>query len=171
MRPNEASQPEPLGYLLTWSTYGVWLPGDERGWTRRNAGQQRPNHLLARNIQQKLKQQPVILNDAQRQLVEATIRRHCALRNWELMAVNCRTNHVHLVVAAPLSPDEIQRQLKTWCSRELSALDQRRDVGGPAGRRTWWGNRGSGRYLNDERSLEAAILYVRDAQDERPGWK
>ena len=23
--------PEPLAYLLTWTTYGTWLPGDERG--------------------------------------------------------------------------------------------------------------------------------------------
>jgi hypothetical protein len=23
---------EPLAYYLTWTTYGTWLPGDERGW-------------------------------------------------------------------------------------------------------------------------------------------
>ena len=22
----------PLAYFLTWTTYGTWLPGDERGW-------------------------------------------------------------------------------------------------------------------------------------------
>ena len=26
---------EPLAYFLTWTTYGTWLPGDERGWNRK----------------------------------------------------------------------------------------------------------------------------------------
>ena len=26
---------EPLAYLLTWTTYGTWLPGDDRGWTEK----------------------------------------------------------------------------------------------------------------------------------------
>jgi hypothetical protein len=30
-REHEPPQPEPLAYFLTWSTYGTWLPGDERG--------------------------------------------------------------------------------------------------------------------------------------------
>ena len=24
--------PAPLAYLITWTTYGTWLPGDQRGW-------------------------------------------------------------------------------------------------------------------------------------------
>jgi hypothetical protein len=23
---------DPIGYFLTWVTYGTWLPGDARGW-------------------------------------------------------------------------------------------------------------------------------------------
>ena len=25
---------DPLAFFLTWTTYGTWLPGDERGWSR-----------------------------------------------------------------------------------------------------------------------------------------
>jgi len=32
---NTPPLPEPLAYFLTWTTYGTWLPGDERGWVRR----------------------------------------------------------------------------------------------------------------------------------------
>jgi hypothetical protein len=32
-------------------------------------------------------------------------------------------------------------------------------------RENWWTERGSQRFINDSESLEAAILYVRDAQD------
>ena len=23
---------DPIAFMFTWSTYGTWLPGDERGW-------------------------------------------------------------------------------------------------------------------------------------------
>ena len=26
---------EPLAFFLTWTTYGSWLPGDERGWVEK----------------------------------------------------------------------------------------------------------------------------------------
>jgi hypothetical protein len=29
---------DPLAYFLTWTTYGTWLPGDERGWCKRTKG-------------------------------------------------------------------------------------------------------------------------------------
>jgi hypothetical protein len=30
--PGQVPMDEPLAYFLTWTTYGSWLPGDERGW-------------------------------------------------------------------------------------------------------------------------------------------
>ncbi len=169
MRPNEAPQPDPLGYLITWSTYGVWLPGDVRGWTKESAGQQPPNRLVERDAIRRMKADPVKLSGVHRTTAEATIRRHCEIRGWELLAVNVRTNHVHVVVAAPEHPDEVRSQFKAWCSRRLSELE-RATGGSTNGKRTWWGEGGSSRYLFDEKSLDAAIAYVRDAQDERPEW-
>ena len=38
---------EPLAFFLTWTTYGTWLPGDERGWNRKREGKtQEPNVKL-----------------------------------------------------------------------------------------------------------------------------
>jgi len=170
MRPNEAPQPDPLGYLLTWSTYGVWLPGDIRGWTKESVGQQLPNRLVERDAMRRMKADPVKLTAAQRNTVEATIRKHCEIRSWELFAVNSRTNHVHVVLAAPEHPDEARRQFKAWCSRRFSELVRASGEAAQA-KKTWWGEGGSSRYLYDQRSLEAAIAYVREAQDERPEWK
>jgi hypothetical protein len=96
--------------------------------------------------------------------------------------VNCRTNHLHVVVTANRHPDEVREQLKAWCTRKLKALARARQET-PAGRQRalsnsadgdgqirehWWAERGSKRYLNDADSLEAAVLYVRDGQDRRP---
>jgi hypothetical protein len=47
-REFEPSKPEPLAYFLTWTTYGTWLPGDERGWVRYRRGMQAPDSILKR---------------------------------------------------------------------------------------------------------------------------
>jgi hypothetical protein len=36
-----------------------------------------------------------------------------------LHAVNCRSNHVHVVVTANRDPDEVREQFKAWCTRRL----------------------------------------------------
>jgi len=106
------------------------------------------------------------LDSRQRHVVEDTIARHCEIRGWFLHAVNCRSNHVHVVVTAPgYDPETVRDQLKAWCTRKLKD-HERRDTASPDQVRThWWTEGGSQRFLNDDRSLEAAIQYVLDAQD------
>jgi hypothetical protein len=36
---------EPLGYFITWTCYGTWLPGDDRGWTSWHQGERIPQPL------------------------------------------------------------------------------------------------------------------------------
>jgi REP element-mobilizing transposase RayT len=107
------------------------------------------------------------LSRAQRAIVEATIRKHCELRGWILHEVNCRSNHLHLVVSAPVNPKTVRSQLKAYCTRMLrqDQAERSRRSAREQLRKNWWAERGSIRYLNDEDSLEAAILYVRHGQD------
>ncbi len=164
-RPNEAPMPDPLAYFLTWATYGTWLPGDERGWVDYRHGWKLPDPILKLESGARMSEDACVLDADERRLVERTIRDHCRIRGWELFEVNCRTNHLHVVVGADLHPDDIRKQLKAWCTRRLKELQQRRSS--RTVRENWWAQRGSRRYINDEESLEAAILYVRDAQDKR----
>jgi len=107
-----------------------------------------------------------VLDAEQRVLVETTIAEHCRIRGWELHEVNCRTNHLHVVVSADRHPDEVRKQFKAWCTRRLKELHRKRSCGiVDVVRENWWAERGSRRYINDEESLEAAVLYVRDGQD------
>jgi REP element-mobilizing transposase RayT len=155
--PGEETMPEPRAYFLTWTTYGTWLPGDERGWVRKGRGFQLPNPCLARWTEQQLREPPCSLDREQRDLVERTIRRHCDLRRWELFAVNARTMHVHAVIASKCAPKVIREQLKSWCTRELNKLGiSRRNER----RENWWSEKGSIRWIEDEESLEAVIHYV-----------
>ncbi len=162
---------DPLAYFITWSTYGTWLPGDQRGWVEYRRGWQLPNPVRELEALAAMTEDACVLDTEQRALVESTIREHCRIRSWELHAVNCRTNHLHVVVGTNTNPNIIRVQFKAWCTRRLKELENRRlQAPGQVDkvrsvRQNWWAERGSKRFINDERSLEAAIIYVKDGQD------
>ncbi len=171
-RESEPPMPDPIAYFLTWTTYGTWLPGDDRGWVRFRQGVRLADPNLERQAAARMTEDACRLDHAQRQLVEATIADHCRIRRWTLYAVNCRSNHVHVVVAAGLDPDGIREQFKAWCTRRLKALERDRQdptsaLGTPREsiREKWWTERGSGMFINDEEGLEAIIHYVLEMQD------
>ena len=153
--------PDPLGYLLTWTTYGSWLPGDERGWVWRGKGFQIPDPIIEQDARRRMVESPCLLDGEMRTIVENTIRDHCRIRNWEVHAVNCRSNHVHVVVSAPIEPKAVREQFKAWCTRRLREWQRARLE---SVRENWWTEKGSQRYLGDEESLAAAIRYVLDGQ-------
>lgn len=162
--PGAVPMADPLAFLLTWTTYGTWLPGDERGWYREREGWHRPDPKVLHEARRKLTESPLLLTDDQRSIVEDTIRQHCQVRGWKLLAVNCRTNHVHVVVAAPGYRAEVLiDQFKSWCTRRL----KEHAIGSESSntnRLRWWTEGGSRRFLNDERSVEGAVCYVLEAQ-------
>ena len=154
---------EPLAYFLTWTMYGTWLPGDDRGWVERPGIFRSPDIDRQRMALMRMTEDAITLDERQRSIVEATIRRHCVIRKWHLHAVNCRTNHVHVVVTANRDPDTVREQFKAWCTWKLKE-DQRSREPGAKVRENWWTERGSDRCINDGASLESAVLYVNEGQ-------
>jgi REP element-mobilizing transposase RayT len=152
---------EPLAFFVTWTTYGTWLPGDNRGWRRSGKpGAQAPNPFFAEMARSLMKETEFTLSPEDRLLVEVTIRQHCAIRRWALHAVNARTNHVHVVVTAPgYKPEKVRDQFKAWCTRRLKEMG--------AGRTRFWTEGGDCRQIDDEASLENAVVYVLEAQDRK----
>jgi REP element-mobilizing transposase RayT len=150
---------DPIGYFLTWVTYGTWLPGDARGWVEYRRGWQLPDPVRELEAKARMTEDACILRLEQRRVVEAQIAETCAYRGWTLQAVNCRSNHVHVVVTADVrNPKKIRVDLKAWATRALK-------VKFDASRENWWAERGSIRYLNSDNDLEASVFYVRDGQD------
>jgi REP element-mobilizing transposase RayT len=97
--------------------------------------------------------------------VEKTIRDHCNIRGWVLHAVNVRTNHVHVVVSADCDPTDVMNQLRAWTSRKLSDLAGLKEKAAvKAGRRKWWSEHGSTKWINDQEYLENAVRYVNEMQ-------
>jgi hypothetical protein len=139
----------------------TWLPGDDRGWVKRKRGFQLPDPDRKVKANGRMKETECHLDLEQRALVERMITEHCTIRRWHLFVVNCRSNHVHVVVARNSHPEEMRDQFKAWCTRELNALQGARNK---HVRKNWWTERGSERYINDDESLERTIQYVRDGQ-------
>jgi REP element-mobilizing transposase RayT len=152
---------EPLAYFLTWTTYGTWLPGDDRGWRRKGErGVQPSNPFLVEMARSRMKEKEFTLSHLQRRLMEQTIRRHCEVRRWALHAVNARTNHVHIVVTAVgYRPEAVRDQFKAWCTRALKEAGAERD--------RFWTEGGHCEWINAEAGLESVLTYVLEAQDRK----
>jgi REP element-mobilizing transposase RayT len=151
-----------LAYFSTWTTYGTWLPGDLRGWYLHGRGLQDPDAGRRFEALLHMTESALVLDQDQRRIVETTIAEHCSIRKWHLHAVNCRSNHVHVVVTAPDRPIELPReQFKSWCTRRLKERWRSRLK---AVRDHWWSDRGWDEFIDDDASLANVVAYVMECQ-------
>jgi REP element-mobilizing transposase RayT len=161
-------------WFLTWTTYGTWLPGDDRGFVsnidrgdgkghRLNipgtepASKVRGLEIMARN---KMTGPPVFLVLEQATALFDQFRETANYRGWELIAIAIMRNHVHVVVGVPgdPEPETILGSLKSYGSRRLNREFGKRESD------TWWTEGGSRRRLKTESNVLAAIAYVRDQE-------
>lgn len=157
---------ELLAYFITWTCYGTFLPGDTRGWTKWHKGEQLPQPRLEAWCRKQMSESAVLLDRSQRGLVEQAIRDHCELRHWNLHAVNCRSNHCHVVVTAPdYDGEQVRDQFKSWATRSLKKQELESCPDQKKHREHWWTRKGSVRKLFDEESVEAAVIYTLESQD------
>ena len=156
---------EVLAYFLTWTTYGTRLHGDPRGTVDRYHNTPGTPVLPSDPKRQafvtkRMRDAPFLLNNLSRPIADQAIRDHAAIRNWDILALNVRTNHVHVVVncRGTHSPDEARQQFKTWGTRRLI------NAGEATSDTRVWTDDGSTRYLDSAHSLMSAINYVLNCQ-------
>jgi hypothetical protein len=101
-----------IAFFSTWTTYGTWLPGDQRGWYRAGRGLQEPDAMRRLEAALLMTESALTLDAEQRRVVEKTIADHCMIRKWTLRGVNCRSNHVHVAVTAPGRDIEVPRAVQ-----------------------------------------------------------
>jgi REP element-mobilizing transposase RayT len=159
---------QPQAYLITFRCYGTWLHGEERGSVDRRkyhvygTPDMPSNRKLCEDEQTELKRPAIVLNRAQRVVVERAIREVCRHREYFLLAVNARTNHVHSVVTAACKPEHVMNGFKAYATRQLreaGLLDQ--DI-------KPWARHGSTPYLWTEEQVRRAIDYVVNGQGDKP---
>ena len=108
-RPDTGDHPRvpdhPLAYFINIRTYGTWLSEDARGSVddeHRAYGEpfKQRDDFRAGYQTRHMKAQPLLITPKMRRIIGAEVRRTCDYREWELHALNVRTNHVHLVLSA-----------------------------------------------------------------------
>ena len=114
----------PMAYFITFTCYGTWLHGDERGSVdqEHNAPERRccrPTQTATPGDGKPSPSRPITSM--------ATTPSHagCGMRDrpaegWTLDAVHVRSNHVHIVVTAPGPPERVMNDFKTAASRRLN---------------------------------------------------
>ncbi len=161
--------PDSAAWLLTWTTYGSWLPGDTRGFVSRRPGEDAA-HVI-RNI-------PGTLYDADQKDVEdaarermqgtpVTLERAHALtalgafveaarnHNIRFLALSIMPDHVHLLCQGAQSGSELMQLFKGVSARHLGQAHQL------AGAPRWWTKASSKRYIRKGEDLQPAVAYVR----------
>lgn len=159
---------ELFGFLITWTTYGTWLPGDERGHVsdviRPNGtrikkvntpglpyarGDAFTRHLaIKRQIHPTFRLSTKLALKVAESLVSAAKQ-----RGWRILRGALMANHIHLVlIDCPADGPVVRRILKG-----VSQTDLCKETGI---QRRWWTQRGSDRYLNGDFAIEGAIEYV-----------
>jgi REP element-mobilizing transposase RayT len=107
---------------------------------------------------------PFYITSAGRAVIEATITEVCNVRNWELLALNVRTNHVHVVCVAACPPEKVLHDLKSYTTRAL-----RRSGVAQSGVEVW-STGGSTLYAWSDAEADRFFAYTLDAQgDDLPG--
>lgn len=155
---------EPVAYFMTFTTYGTRLHGDPRGSVDAehngfgDLGVE-PNPVRLQWERRRQKGESVVLTPEARRIVGDAICEVCRVRAWTLVALNVRTNHVHLVVSAAAPPRLMMTSFKAWATR---ALRQARLADGS---RRLWTESGSARLLWRERDVLGASSYTLFAQD------
>src|SRR5688572_16973948 len=164
-------------WLLTWTCYGNWLPGDGRGFVSR-VRDRRPDESdsptrrehdvpgeeydagmpgLWQSARERLKGDPVRLSHDQARALLDQFHQTAEYRSWMLQAVAVMANHAHIVVEAlsEVDPSDLLADFKAYGSRALN-----RRWGKPASG-TWWTEGGSKRKKATADAVEEAIEYVR----------
>jgi hypothetical protein len=148
-----------LGYMLTWTTYGSWLQGDERGYVKDGAvlkGDEEIKHI--NRINQKGK--TVHLTKDECEVVRKAIIKRAEELGQVVYALSVNPMHVHMVAGnINKSIGKIAGQYKGCATAALKGSGSLDKV---------WTKGYDKRYCFDEESLERRIAYVRK-HDKRGG--
>jgi hypothetical protein len=148
----------PVAYLITWSTYGTWLHGDDRGSvnsTHNIYGTPTlpPSRKLILHSVKAMSGNPVTLGEKARVTIGQSIINTCRVKGWHLHALHVRTTHIHAIVSAGTEPHGVLRLFKSWATRSLKESDLVRQ-------KQVWSEKGSTRYIWSLNQLSRATDYV-----------
>ena len=141
-----------IGYMVTWTTYGTWLQGDQRGYVKNGKILAQNDKLKSANQRQQ-KYPTVKLNSEQEQIVANTIIEEARRINHKIFAIAACSNHVHIV--AGVSAESIEQAVHrceysaTWALRKFVSQGK------------IWSKGFDKRFCFTDKELENKVRYVR----------
>ena len=94
-----------IGYMITWTTYGTWLQGREKGFVK--DGEVRgENVAIKKDCEKKLESEPVRLGRSDKNVVKDAILEAAKQFQQKICAIAVCSNHVHIAaeyVEVPMS--------------------------------------------------------------------
>ena len=160
-----------LAYFITFSTYGTWLHGTQKGKGSVDRNNNQPgtpfvspdaNRLTRERAT--MTQPAYVLGETHRTVVRDAIIDLSTEKEWDLLALHVRTNHVHVVIRADREPGRLISDLKARASRDLNRakLD-------PPNRKRWT-RHGSTLHLFTHQQVNEKIRYTIDHQGRMMAW-
>ncbi len=137
--------------MVTWTTYGSWLQGEEKGYVKKGivlGG----NEKLKTINQKQQKSQTVKLDTKQRQIVQNSILEGSKKLEDDILAITVCSNHVHIVFKS--SVELIQNIVRRYKYASTAALRKY----GLQGR--IWSKGFDKRYCYSDEEMENKIKYV-----------
>ena len=140
-----------LGYMVTWTTYGTWLQGDERMWVK-DGKVLEGNVGLYESNKASLKSERVKLNKQEQEIVrQAILKMACGL-GQKIYALAVCLNHVHIVVG---NFDEMIGKIVVRYKKVSTMALRKNGFSGKV-----WTKGYDKRYCLNEKALKARIEYV-----------
>jgi len=137
--------------MLTWTTYGAWLQGDENGYVK-DGVTLGANPPLANANEEQLCKDPVILTPTQRRIIEDAIYTKAKQIGQKMYAVAVCSDHVHIV--ADYTTTDIGLIVRYYKMAGQTAMRSQ----GFEGR--LWTKGFDKRFCFDQQALHARINYV-----------
>ena len=140
-----------LGDMITFTTYGTWLQGDERGYVR-NGNICPGNEALMQANRQSQIQDAVKLSEEQQRLVREAISREAESQGQSIYALSVQATHVHIVAEyVPQPIGDVVAYYKKAGRLALKAMGHNGKL---------WTRGYDKRFCFDEASLRQRIKYV-----------
>ena len=138
--------------MVTWTTYGSWLPGDKRGYVQ-NGRVLEGNKSICKACEKLLKYPAIKMNQSEKEIVRAAILKEAERINQKIETLAVCTNHIH--IAARPGAKSIERTVCMYKSAATRALRNWRK--GPV-----WTKSFDKRFCFSEADLASRIKYIKN---------
>ena len=140
-----------IGYMVTWTTYGTWLQGDERGYVRNGKILEKNNRLKSANQRQQ-KYLTFRLKPELRQIVKEAILEEARRIEHKIFAIAVCSSHIHIVLGVSReSIEQVVHRYKYTATLVLRKLGEERKI---------WSKGFNKRFCFTEEEIKNKISYV-----------